>query len=157
MITRAIVLWLPEPLVANEQKWLVKLIWAELYLFVNNQTSCSILPFFHHNFDIFINYQQQFIVFFGEKRSGTKPTHSQKYSGNFICLYKSLQLVRNPLIFRHLRKHWYRLRWTQNNLNKHFEQNDNHTHEQYCLLEAYNSHSLIYNTNIHAKYPSSVN
>lgn len=50
---------------------------------MNHQTSRSILPSFRHNFDMFINYQQQFIVFFVEKRSDTKPKHSQKYSGNF--------------------------------------------------------------------------
>lgn len=33
---------------------------------------------------MFINYQQQFIVFFVEKRSDTKPKHLQKYSGNFF-------------------------------------------------------------------------
>ena len=48
------------------------------YLFGNHQTSHSVLSSFHHNFDMFINnYQQQVIAFFGEKRSGIKPKHSQ--------------------------------------------------------------------------------
>lgn len=114
-----------------------KIVCEELYLFANRQTSRSILPSFRHNFDIFINYQQQFIVFFGENRSVTKPKHSQKYSSNLLCLYKSLRQVRNPLILRQLHQCRYCLHWVQNNLSKHFEPYDNHTHEQYYLLEAF--------------------
>ena len=72
-----------------------KIVCEELYLFVNRQTSRSNLSSFRHNFDIFINNQQQVIVFFGEKRSGTKQKHSQKYSGNLVFLYKSLRLAGN--------------------------------------------------------------
>jgi len=43
-----------------------KIVSEELYVFVNHQTSRSILSSFHHYFDMFINYQQQVIVFFGK-------------------------------------------------------------------------------------------
>jgi len=59
-----------------------KIICEELYLLVNRQTSRSNLSSFRHNFDIFINNQQQVIAFFGEKCSGTKPKHSQKYKNS---------------------------------------------------------------------------
>lgn len=39
---------------------------------------------FRHNFDVFINYQQYFVVLFGQKRSGTKPKLSQKKSCNLV-------------------------------------------------------------------------
>jgi len=75
-----------------------KIICEELYIFENRQTSRSILPSFHQNFDMFIIINSKLLSSLAKTRSDTKPKHSQKYSGNLVCLYKSLRLVRNPLI-----------------------------------------------------------